>query len=457
MAYDKIIPIKGRLDHCVNYVLNPDKTDLGRVLEYIGNADKTITPDGRAVLETAINCQLETAYREMMGTKKRWSKRGGVLGYHLVHSYAPGEVTPEQAHAIGVEFAQQLLQGKYEVVVSTHLDHDHIHNHILFNSVSCLDGKKYRDNFKAYYGDIRGTSNAVSRKHGLSVITPEGKGKHYAEWDAERKGRQTVRGLIKQDIDAVIEQSFTYASFLAGLRKLGYEIKSGSNIKHTAVKPPGSPNFARLDSLGTGYTEDDIKRRLSASRSGSAPKPQAQIQSKLPKRYTYPRGTVPRKGQKLRGFRALYVHYLFFLGLQKPGPKRKYIPFSVRKEVTKLHRYKAQFSLLQQYRIETDTQLDMLKDALQAEIDALTGQRKSLYKQSCQGEEVSGQIDAINIKLRQLRQRIRLCDHIAEDTPRIKAQLQQCEQTEKEAQAQAQAKSKSKQRKPKGGYDLWQM
>lgn len=453
MAYDKIIPIKGRLDHCVNYVLNPEKTDLGRVLEYIGNADKTITPDGRAVLETAINCQLETAYREMMDTKKRWSKRGGVLGYHLVHSYAPGEVTPEQAHAIGVEFAQQLLQGKYEVVVSTHLDHDHIHNHILFNSVSCLDGKKYRDNFKAYYGDIRGTSNAVSRKHGLSVIEPEGSGKHYAEWDAQRKGKQTVRGLIKQDIDAVIEQSFTYSSFLTGLRKLGYEIKSGSNIKHTAVKPPGGGFFARLDSLGTGYTEDDIKRRLSASRSGSAPKPQAQTQGTLPKRYAYPKGKLPRRGRKLRGFRALYVHYLLFLGLQKPGPKRKYIPFSVRKEVTKLHRYKAQFSLLQQYRIETDTQLDMLKDALQAEIDALTGQRKELYKQSRQGEEVSGQIDAINTKLRQLRQRIRLCDHIAEDTPRIKAQLQQCEQAKKEAQA----KSKSKQRKPKGGYDLWQM
>ena len=453
MAYDKIIPIKGRLDHCVSYVLNPEKTDLGRVLDYIGNSDKTITPDGKAVLETAINCQLETAYREMMDTKKRWSKRGGILGYHLVHSYAPGEVTPEQAHAIGVEFAQQLLQGKYEVVVSTHLDHDHIHNHILFNSVSYLDGKKYRDNFQAYYGDIRGTSNAVSRKHGLSVITPEGKGKHYAEWDAQRKGRQTVRGLIKQDIDAVIEQSFTYASFLAGLRKLGYEIKYGSNRKHTSVKPPGGGQFVRLNGLGAGYTEDDIKRRLSASRSGSAPKPQAQAQSTLPKRYTCSRGTVPCRGQKLRGFQALYVYYLYFLGLQKPGPKRKYIPFSVRKEVTKLHRYKAQFSLLQQYRIETDTQLDMLKDALQAEIGALTGQRKALYKQSRKGEEVSGQIDAINIKLRQLQQWIRLCDHIAEDTPRIKAQLQQCEQAEKEVQA----KSKSKQQKPKGGYDLWQM
>ena len=87
MAYDKIIPIKGRLDHCVNYVLNPDKTDLGRVLEYIGNADKTITPDGRAVLETAINCPLETAYREMMDTKKRWSKRGRVRLYSWAASH----------------------------------------------------------------------------------------------------------------------------------------------------------------------------------------------------------------------------------------------------------------------------------------------------------------------------------------------------------------------------------
>lgn len=447
MAYDKIIPIKGRLDHCVNYVLNPEKTDLGRVLDYIGNADKTITPDGRTVLETAINCQLETAYREMMDTKKRWEKRGGVLGYHLVHSYAPGEVTPEQAHSIGVEFAQQLLQGKYEVVVSTHLDHDHIHNHILFNSVSLTDGKKFRDNFQAYYGDIRGTSNAVSRKHGLSVITPEGKGKHYAEWDAKRKGNTTIRDLVRRDIDAVIEQSFTYASFLAGLRKIDYEIKSGSNRTHTSVKPPGGGKFVRLNGLGTGYTEDDIKRRLSASRSGSGTATQSQTQSTLPKRYTYSCGAIPRKGKKLRGFRALYVYYLYFLGLQKPMPKRKYIPFSVRKEVTKLHRYKAQFSLLQQYRIETDTQLDMLKDALQADIDALIEQRKVLYKQSRQGEEVSGQIDAINVKLRQLRQRIRLCDHIAEDAPRIKAQLQQCEQVEKETQA----KAKSKQRKTERG------
>ena len=125
-------------------------------------------------------------------------------------------------------------------------------------------------------------------------------------------------------------------------------------------------------------------------------------------------------------------------------PKQKHIPFAVRTEVTKLHRYKAQFSLLQQYHIDTDVQLDMLKDALQAEIDALTQQRKLLYKQSRQGEGVSGQIDAINGKLRQLRQKLKLCDHIAEDTPRIKVQLQSCEKQEEEKEAHTHERSKQR-------------
>lgn len=424
MAYDKIIPIKGRLDHCVNYVLNPEKTDLSLALEYIENPEKTFYTKEQRLLESAINCQLETAFREMQVTKRRWNKPGGVQGYHLIHAYAPGEVTPEQAHALGLEFAHQLLEDRFEAIVSTHLDHDHIHNHILFNSVSCVDGRKYRDNFKAYYGDIRGLSNAVSRSHDLSVIEPNGSGKHYAEWDAQRRGKQTVRGLIRQDMDAVLEQAFTYASFLSGLRKLGYEIKSGSNRKYTAIRPPGSTRFIRLDSLGEGYTEDSIKTRLSESRFRNPPKSQALPQGTLPKRYTSRRRYFLRKGKKLMGFRALYVHYLFFLRLQKPEQTRKYIPFAVRKEVTKLHRYKAQFSLLQKYRIDTRTQLSMLEGALQADIDALVDQRKALYKQSRKGEAVSSQIDAINTQLRQLRREQTLCGSIEEDIPHIYGALQ---------------------------------
>ncbi len=450
MAYDKIIPIKSRLDYTVGYVLNPEKTDMGRVLDYIGNGDKTITPDGNVVLQTAVNCQLETAYQEMRATKKRWNKSGGVLGYHLVHSYAPGEVTPEQAHALGLEFVQQLLQGQYEAVVATHLDHAHLHCHILFNSVSLIDGKKYRDNFKAYFGDIRGASNEVSRRHGLSVIEPEGKGKSYIEWDAHKKGKATVRDFIRQDIDAIIGKSFTYASFLAALKKHGYEVKTGSNVKHTAVRPPGSSRFIRLDSLGEGYTEEGIKQRLSLSRAGSAPLPEAVPLSKPPRRYTSKKA-VPRKKQKLHGFRALYVHYLFFLGIIRPGPKRKYVPFSVRKDVTRLHRYQKQFRLLQEYHIETDSDLSMLGDALQAEMDALAAQRKELYKARRQGAEVSPEIDAITTRLRQLRSKAKICEQIYSDIPHIREQT-------KEIQAQEQRKNKnekSKNTKNERRFHLW--
>lgn len=427
MAYDKIIPIKGRLDHCVNYVLNPNKTDLGRVMEYMGNLDKTITPDGRAILQTAINCQPETAYQEMQQTKQRWGKKGGVLGYHLIHAYAPGEVTPEQAHALGVEFARQLLGDRYEVVIATHLDHEHLHNHVLFNSVSCIDGKKYRDDFKAYFGGIRGVSNAVSRRHGLSIIESQGNGQSYAEWDSHKKGKATVRGLIREDIDAVLSQSFTYATFLAALRKSGYEIKAGANVKYTAVKPPGSSRFIRLDSLGADYTEEAIKRRLFHVRSAPVPDPVAQTVP-APRRKYFSRQKRNRPWRrKPKGLRALYVYYLYLLGAQRTGVKQC-APLALRKEVIRLHRYQEQYQLLREYRIDTDDQLTMLAGAFQTDIDALVDSRKVLYRQQRRGENVAEEIAAINESLRLLRKKCRLCANIQADIPVIRGKMQTAQQ-----------------------------
>ena len=123
------------------------------------------------------------------------SVRPWVRSYHIVHSYAPGEVTPEQAHEAGVEFARRLLGDKYEAVVCTHTDRDHLHCHIVFNSVSFMDGKKYRSDFKSYFHDLRGISNEVSRERGYSVIEPDGKGASYAAWNAEKRGSGTLRDL----------------------------------------------------------------------------------------------------------------------------------------------------------------------------------------------------------------------------------------------------------------------
>ena len=449
MAYDKIIPLRSRLDHCLDYVLNEDKTSLSYALSYAENPEKSHQ------LVTGINCEARTAYEEMRATKRRWDKRNGILGYHLVHSYAPGEVTPEQAHAAGVEFARRLLGDHYEAVVATHIDREHYHCNIVFNSVSFVDGRKYRSDFKSYFGEVRGTSNAVSQDFGLSVIQPRDKGKHYAQWDAEHRGKATISSLVRQDIDAAIRESFTFDSFLTALRRQGYSVKSGPNVKHAAVRPPGAGRFFRLDSLGDGYTEADIRTRLAAMRRGEAPPPPApELRPRKQHRYTIQSGRLPeRRHQKLKGFRALYVYYLYFLGVRRPRGAHQY-PFPIRAEVIKLHRYQRQMNLLQTYHIDTDDQLTLLGEALQARIDALTGQRKVLYGQKRDGKDVTGEIETINRELRRLRGQLKTCGQIEADTPRIRAQAETCRaQARQEKEEQEKRRAAISQSRPDRHFD----
>ncbi|MBR0310931.1 MAG: relaxase/mobilization nuclease domain-containing protein [Oscillospiraceae bacterium] len=448
MAYDKIIPIRRKLVRCINYVLNEDKTDLANALEYTENPVKTQN------LVTGINCAPKTALEEMNATKRRWDKKGGVLGYHIIHSYAPGEVTPEEAHAAGVELAQRLLGDKYEVVVSTHVDREHLHCHIVFNSVSFVDGKKYRDDFKSYFEDLRGASNKVSRERGLSVIEPDGHGKHYAEWSAERRGKGTIRGLVRLDIDAAIAESFTYDTFLAALRRQGYTVKYGANVKHTAIRPPGGERFFRLESMGAGYTEADIRERITAARNGEAyemptPAPETPAPPMLipHKRYTVRRGAIPMTPRrKISGFRVLYLRYVYLLrGYRRP--QRRLPPFAVRKEVAKLQRYNEQFRFLMQYRIDTNSQLSMLGDALQGQIDMLVDYRKELYQQRRDGLDVEAELADINRKLRSTRRELTICRHVAEDIPRLRDQERLVREQEQQDKNAARERTGEKTRK----------
>ena len=176
MAYTSIIPVS-RLDNSITYIRNKDKTtkkgqsagSLEEAIDYAMNRDKT----ERSIFEDAIGCVCETAYQDMVATKKRYNKMAGVQGFHLVQSFVKGEVTPELAHQIGMEMAERLLQGKYEAVITTHLNTEHYHNHIVFNSVSMEDGKKYHSNSRSYYEDVRKASDALCLKYGLSVIEPK--------------------------------------------------------------------------------------------------------------------------------------------------------------------------------------------------------------------------------------------------------------------------------------------
>lgn len=418
MAYDKIIPIRRRLDHCLAYAANEHKTDLAAALHYIGNERKTAPPHADR-LRTGINCTVETAYAEMQATKRRWDKCGGILGYHIIHSYAPGEVTPQEAHAAGVEFARRLLGERYEAVVATHLDREHLHCHIVFNSVSLVDGSKYRSDFKSYFGTLRGTSNAVSRERGLSVIEPEHEGRHYAEWDAEKHSRPTVRGMVRADVDATLLRARSFSDFLIRLRAQGYEVRTQG--KYLAVKPSGSSRYVRLKSLGEDYTEDAIRARLAVPRAErqhlQPDKPPHKV-----KQYRVHAPMPPRK--KVKGFHAIYLYYVYLLRGKTPKRSRS-VPFTIRQEAAKLRRYQRQFRFLRENWIETVQELSMLHDALQAQIDALTERRKGLYEWKRRGMDVTQELSAVNERLRQTRRSLNLCQSIEADIPRLQTQTQQ--------------------------------
>lgn len=431
VAYTKVFAIRARLDKRVRYITDGEKTSLASSITYISNPEKT----EQFFFTSVLNCSsVDTALSEMMETKRQFGKMGGVLGYHFIQSFQPGEVTPEQAHAVGLEFAKRLFGKRYEVVISTHLNKHHLHNHLVVNSVSCIDGQKYHSSPESYYNDVRGTSDALCRENDLSVITPQGKGKHYAEWKAEQGGKPTVRGVIRADIDTIIGQAYTYDSFLMLLRRNGYEVRRGPNRKYTTVKPPGAKRAIRLDSLGEGYTEADILLRLSRQRHGGmAPL----IIAHTVKRYRMKGKLATVRKKKITGFHALYLRYLYLLrgGRRKKLPPK--LPFSVKREVIHLERYEQQFKYLLSSGITTETELEQRIRVLEWDIRLLEEQRKPLYQErrNASDEETqtrySTEIERQTAALREKRREVRLCRRIQTDIPRVSQQYEQA-QTERQ-------------------------
>ena len=430
MAITKVFAIRVRLDDRVKYVVNGEKTELNSGITYAVNPEKT----EQKFFVGTLNCtSLENASDRMMETKRAFGKTDGVLGYHFIQSFAPGEVTPEQAHAIGMEFSRQLFGTDFEVVIGTHLDKHHLHNHIVINSVSCADGRKYHSDPAGYYNMVRAISDAICRENALSVIAPKGKGKHYAEWSAEQQGKPTIRSMIRGDIDSIIVEAYTFQSFLMLLQKKGYIVKHGPNRKYTTVQPPGAKRAIRLDSLGEGYTEEAIKQRLIKQRSAGTGGMVLHIPATV-KRYRLhgQLHTAPKK--KITGFKALYLRYLYLLRGSRRIKRRHRADFSLRQELVRLEQYQKQFRYLMEQDIATVSDLEHRIAVLELEIQLVTDQRKPLYyerrtsedeqkKQSC-----SLEIDRHTASLRAKRRELALCRRIQADIPQVSEQVRQAKE-----------------------------
>lgn len=433
MAITKIIAIRDRLDKRINYAVNGEKTTLDTGITYAANPEKT----EQLFFTSAINCEsCETAFAEMQATKQRFGKLGGVVGYHFIQSFAPGEVTPEQAHAIGVAFTQRLFGDRYEAVVGTHLDKAHLHNHVVVNSVSFVDGKKYHSSPGSYYFDVRGVSDALCRENDLSTIAPQGKGKHYAEWKAEQNGKPTIRSIIRADIDRIIGEAYTYETFLMLLRREGYVVQNRLDHKYVTVLPPGGKRAIRLDSLGDGYTERDIRGRLAAQREGGAQTVPAMTRTGRRYRVRGKRPAGPKK--KITGFQALYLRYLYLLRGTHRKKNFRRVPFSMRQEVIRLQRYDRQFRYLWTNGLTTAEDLEQRITALEREIYDGEQQRKPLYRERRDAEDeayktqCSAEIDRQTAALREKRRELALCRRILEDVPLVSRQVQQAEAERRE-------------------------
>ena len=443
MATTSIWSVKGWLGKLVIYVENPNKTTnpqyyekaeltekqaqtLLDVIDYAADPSKTDSAIHDENIEThqqfvtGINCLPATARDEMQAVKKRFGKEDGVIAYHGYQSFAPGEADPKTAHEIGIRLAKELWGEKYQVVVATHLDKEnHLHNHFVVNTVSFVDGIRYHRTGKDYH-DMQVASDNLCREYGLSVIEniQYGKSKHYGEWKAEQEQRPTWRGFIKADIDEAIRMSLTEKQFFRHLEEKGYEIKIGKDI---SVRPQGKERFVRLmRNFGEEYSIENIRRRILSQYIPE--KPLAEPERKT--RHYRMQGSM-KTVRKITGFRALYFHYCYKLGIfPKDRPQnRKRLHFLFREDLLKLNNISQEVRLLVRHKIDTAEQLSLYKNGLEVQIEKLSAERKALYKKQrtvkCQSdpklaEAVKKEIDGLTEQLKNLRREVHLCDDIAQ-------------------------------------------
>ena len=252
MAYTKIHAIKATVDKAIDYICNPDKTD-------------------EQIYVSSYACAPETAAIDFKYTLDHCRENSPNKAYHLIQAFAPGEVSYEEAHRIGKELADKVLEGKYSYVLTTHIDKGHIHNHIIFCAADNIEHNKYHDCKQSYY-HIRKLSDELCKAHNLSIIIPGGeRGKKYKEWQSDQNG-STWKTQLRRDINFCIKSASTYEDFLLLMRAKGYEIKGESfeegAAKYISFRPLDKERFVRgsTKSLGKEYTKERIRERIEMKR-----------------------------------------------------------------------------------------------------------------------------------------------------------------------------------------------
>ena len=350
-----------------------------------------------------------------------------IVCYHGFQSFKHGEVTPEQAHEVGVKLAQKMWGDRFQVIVATHLNTDCLHNHFVVNSVSFTDGKHYHDN-KANLRLLRQRSDELCREYALSVIEhPSGKKKPYALYQAEKNGMPTRDNVTRQAVDEAISKSFTLKDFDRIMAEMGYRVSFDPNRKYWTVIGKGWKRPKRLYKLGEEYTNERIMERITEN----------SYAVKF-SRFTEPQRTVKVfrvKGsltvaKKIGGLRGLYLHYCYKLGILPKNKKQNYarLHYLLKDDLMKMEAITQETRLLCRNRIDTVEQLLSYKGSLETEKTDLLQKRKELYSISRKtgGEEkeaIRSQLSDLSKRLSVIRKEVRLCEGIEARNAALKEKL----------------------------------
>ena len=381
MAISKILHMKDsgnsfharHLKRALDYVMNPEKTQRGRLVG-------------------AVNCQADMAFEQMMDTKKQFGKTDKRQGYHIILSFKEDEVEPDRAFKITQKFVAEYLGDAYEAVFVVHDNTDHVHSHIVFNSVSFVDGKKYRYEKGDWAKYIQPITNKLCQEYGLSIIDVEDGSKekqheNYKDWSEYREGSFVWADMIKRDLDACILQANDFRGFLELLSEKGYEVKQG---KYLAVRPQGMTRFRRCKTLGENYSQEAIVERiakedLSFYQSQNEEK-QAAIVKCYVKRY---------RRAKMSGLQKRYYAKLYRIGKLKKKPYSQV--WKYKDDIRKMHKLQEQYLFLVRHKIESAEELVSV-------LDNLTDKKKEASKEKSKTYKAKERFKDIFDKAEQIRE-----------------------------------------------------
>ena len=433
MATTGIWKIGKRLDKVIVYTNNVEKTknneygkesyyDLHNVIDYVEADYKT----EKQFYVSGINCNSETALEEMLITKKRFNKTGGILGFHAFQSFKEGEVTPELAHEIGVKLAEEMWGDRFEVVVSTHLNTKHYHNHFVINSVSFVDGKRYYDK-RETYAELRKISDSICEEYGLSKLQEKSCKRskiNYANYQKGNFERNNYYTKAKEDLDRAIAQAYDYKDFCNLMKAMDYDVMI--RYDKISIRRKGYKKNIRIERyFGEDYSIDRINERIETTHAIRIPFIEVfgNVKYEVDKKeYTKP---------KHKGFYGLYLHYCYLLKVFPVKNPRQILSAEIRADINKMDKISEEARLLVSNDLKTNEQFFSFKEEKEKRLKELLDKRYELwYKHKKVNSEeerqiISKQIDEINKELNPTRKEVVLCDDIITRSKEIEEKLSQ--------------------------------